>query len=117
MSPVRPQRVKFPDSSPPTFLVGGDVMEGGDGADDRCEAESLRLCRALVHYKGSPDPFKGDLLNQKVRDTAKEAVEAMFAPTETPTYSQAPSSIQVRHHAGSLNMGHLFMLHSRLVYL
>jgi hypothetical protein len=54
------------------------------------------ICRALVHYKGSPDPFKGDLLNQKVRDTAKEAVEAMFAPTETPSYSQTPSSIQVK---------------------
>lgn len=55
----------------------------------------LVICRALVHYKGVPDPFKGDLLNQKVRETAKEAVEAMFAPTETPSYSQAPSSIQV----------------------
>ena len=55
----------------------------------------MTLCRELTHYKGTPDAFKGDLLNQKVRDTAKEAVEAMFAPTETPTYSQAPSSMQV----------------------
>lgn len=54
--------------------------------------ERVYLCRDLTHYKGDPDPFKGDTPNQKVRDAAKEAVEAIFAPTETPSYSTANSS-------------------------
>ncbi len=62
--------------------------------DSSSETPGL-VCRDLVHYKGSPDPFKGDLPNQKVRDTAKEAVEAIFAPTETPSYTQPSSSLQV----------------------
>lgn len=40
-------------------------------------------CRELVHYRGEPDPFKGDALNQKVREAAKEALDAVFAPVDT----------------------------------
>ncbi|KAJ6811180.1 VHS domain-containing protein-like isoform X1 [Iris pallida] len=35
--------------------------------------------RQLFHYKGQPDPLKGDALNKAVRDTAHEAVSAIFA--------------------------------------
>lgn len=49
--------------------------------------------RELTSYKGEPDPFKGDVPNQRVRDMAKEALDAMFAATD-PSYSvssQQPS--------------------------
>ncbi|XWS18968.1 hypothetical protein CRYUN_Cryun32bG0090600 [Craigia yunnanensis] len=35
--------------------------------------------RQLFHYKGQPDPLKGDALNKAVRDTAHEAISAIFA--------------------------------------
>ncbi|KAK1313859.1 VHS domain-containing protein [Acorus calamus] len=37
------------------------------------------VMRQLVHYKGHPDPLKGDALNKAVRDTAQEAIVAVFA--------------------------------------
>lgn len=39
--------------------------------------------RQLVHYKGLPDPLKGDALNKAVRETANEAIAAIFS-TEDP---------------------------------
>ena len=47
-------------------------------------------CRELTHYKGDPDPFKGDVLNQKVRDAAKETLDAIFQATDT-NYSSTSS--------------------------
>lgn len=44
--------------------------------------------RELTSYKGEADPFKGDVPNQRVRDMAKEALDAMFAATD-PSYSAA----------------------------
>uniref|UniRef100_A0A7N2LH02 Uncharacterized protein n=1 Tax=Quercus lobata TaxID=97700 RepID=A0A7N2LH02_QUELO len=35
--------------------------------------------RPLFHYKGHPDPLKGDALNKAVRDTAHETIAAIFA--------------------------------------
>ncbi|XP_039016333.1 protein MODIFIED TRANSPORT TO THE VACUOLE 1-like isoform X2 [Hibiscus syriacus] len=35
--------------------------------------------RQLFHYKGEPDPLKGDALNKAVRDTAHEVISAVFA--------------------------------------
>jgi hypothetical protein len=32
-----------------------------------------------MHFRGEPDPFKGDALNQRVRDLAKEVVELLYA--------------------------------------
>ena len=37
------------------------------------------VMRQLFHYKGQPDPLKGDALNKTVRETAHEAVSAIFA--------------------------------------
>lgn len=34
--------------------------------------------RQLIHYKGNLDSLKGDALNKAVRDTAQEAVSALF---------------------------------------
>ncbi|KAK4760762.1 hypothetical protein SAY87_005655 [Trapa incisa] len=46
--------------------------------------------RQLVHFRGQPDPLKGDALNKAVRETAQEAMSAIFSeqntksePTET----------------------------------
>lgn len=36
-----------------------------------------KAVRELVHFRGMPDPLRGDSLNQKVRDTAREAAEAL----------------------------------------
>ncbi|KAJ3694531.1 hypothetical protein LUZ60_010011 [Juncus effusus] len=38
--------------------------------------------RQLVHYKGQPDPLKGDALNKAVRETANEAMAAVFSTGE-----------------------------------
>nr|KAJ0195578.1 hypothetical protein LSAT_V11C700353090 [Lactuca sativa] len=35
--------------------------------------------RRLIHYKGQPDPLKGDALNNSVRETSQEALSAIFA--------------------------------------
>ncbi|KAJ9558524.1 hypothetical protein OSB04_013138 [Centaurea solstitialis] len=35
--------------------------------------------RQLIHHKGQPDPLKGDALNKAVRETAQEALSAIFA--------------------------------------
>ncbi|KAH1105088.1 hypothetical protein GLYMA_13G355800v4 [Glycine max] len=35
--------------------------------------------RQLLHYKGPSDPLKGDALNKAVRDTAQEAISAIFS--------------------------------------
>ena len=58
-----------------------------------CNISSLQLCkvclnelqrfRELTHYRGEADPFKGDVLNQKVRDAAKETLDAIFQATDT----------------------------------
>ncbi|KAK1312124.1 VHS domain-containing protein [Acorus calamus] len=37
------------------------------------------VMRELVHYRGHPDPLKGDAFNKAVRDTAQEAISAIFA--------------------------------------
>lgn len=55
-------------------------------------ASDQLACRELTHYKGDPDPFKGDVLNQKVRDAAKETVDAIFQATDTNYNSSSTNS-------------------------
>ncbi len=53
--------------------------------------EGCRWRRELTHFKGEQDPFKGDVPNQRVRDLAKEALDAVFAPTDlNPSTAAAP---------------------------
>ncbi|XP_002981733.2 VHS domain-containing protein At3g16270 [Selaginella moellendorffii] len=40
--------------------------------------------RQLFHYQGQPDSLRGDSLNKAVRETAREAITAMFASDEKP---------------------------------
>lgn len=41
------------------------------------------VIRQLIHYKGQSDPLKGDSLNKAVRETAQEALSALFSSEET----------------------------------
>lgn len=67
---------------------------GKSGVEFRREMQRNSVAvRQLIHHKGQPDPLKGDALNKAVRDTAQEALSAIFAgednnkpaPTETLT--------------------------------
>ncbi|XWS16309.1 hypothetical protein CRYUN_Cryun34aG0074000 [Craigia yunnanensis] len=53
---------------------------GKSGVEFRREMQrNSVVVRQLFHYKGQPDPLKGDALNKSVRDTAHEAISAIFA--------------------------------------
>ena len=53
---------------------------GKSGVEFRREMQrNSVVVRQLFHYKGQPDPLKGDALNKAVRDTAHEAISAIFA--------------------------------------
>lgn len=54
--------------------------------------------RGLFHYKGQPDPLKGDAPNKAVRDMAHETVQAMFS-TEAPA-SGGPAAYSHRKMEG-----------------
>jgi len=55
-------------------------------------------CRVLTHYTGEPDEFKGDIPNHKVRDMAKEALDAIFAAVDlNPSTTIAAAPLQVQH--------------------
>jgi hypothetical protein len=62
--------------------------------DNASYLPAVLRCRELTHYKGEPDPLKGDVPNQRVRDAAREALDALFgaengyAPTSTPAQPQ-----------------------------
>ncbi|CAL8466715.1 g6251 [Coccomyxa elongata] len=57
--------------------------------------------RELTHYKGEPDPFKGDVPNQRVRDSAKEALDAIFAATTlNPPTTSAPLQSRIQGFGG-----------------
>lgn len=53
---------------------------GKSGVEFRREMQKNSVAvRQLIHYKGQPDPLKGDALNKSVRETAQEALTAIFA--------------------------------------
>ncbi|KAK7845303.1 vhs domain-containing protein [Quercus suber] len=53
---------------------------GKSGVEFRREMQRHSAAvRPLFHYKGHPDPLKGDALNKAVRDTAHETIAAIFA--------------------------------------
>ncbi|OVA20273.1 Epsin domain [Macleaya cordata] len=53
---------------------------GKSGVEFRREMQRHSTAvRQLLHYKGQPDPLKGDALNKSVRETAQEAISAIFA--------------------------------------
>ncbi|XP_071912791.1 protein MODIFIED TRANSPORT TO THE VACUOLE 1 isoform X2 [Coffea arabica] len=57
---------------------------GKSGAEFRREMQRNSVAvRQLIHYKGQPDPLKGDALNKAVRETAQEALSAVFASEDS----------------------------------
>ncbi|XP_071689490.1 protein MODIFIED TRANSPORT TO THE VACUOLE 1-like [Rutidosis leptorrhynchoides] len=57
---------------------------GKSGADFKREIQRNSVAiRQLIHYKGHPDPLKGDSLNKSVRETAQEALSAIFSGEDT----------------------------------
>ncbi|XP_028756190.1 protein MODIFIED TRANSPORT TO THE VACUOLE 1 [Neltuma alba] len=53
---------------------------GKSGVEFRREMQRHSVAvRQLFHYKGEPDALKGDALNKAVRDTAHEAITAIFS--------------------------------------
>lgn len=62
----------------------------------RCVAQdhaSVAAIKEAMHFRGTPDPVRGDEPNQKVRVAAKEALDAV--------YREAPSSEQAAMPQGS----------------
>ncbi|XVE52049.1 hypothetical protein DITRI_Ditri02bG0089400 [Diplodiscus trichospermus] len=63
---------------------------GKSGVEFRREMQRNSVAvRQLFHYKGQPDPLKGDALNKAVRDTAHEAISAIFAEDNNNSKSPA----------------------------
>ncbi|KAL7141817.1 hypothetical protein ABFS83_08G079300 [Erythranthe nasuta] len=71
---------------------------GKSGAEFRREMQRNSVAvRQLIHYKGQPDPLKGDALNKAVRETAQETLSSLFSSEESkaaPTESSLGSRIQ-----------------------
>ncbi|CAO2813357.1 unnamed protein product [Amaranthus hypochondriacus] len=53
---------------------------GKSGPEFRREMQRHSVAvKKLFHYKGQPDPLKGDALNKAVRETAQDALSAIFS--------------------------------------
>ncbi|KXZ53314.1 hypothetical protein GPECTOR_7g1208 [Gonium pectorale] len=70
------------------------IANKGSGNFQRAMQKHLSAVRGLVHFKGEPDPFKGDTANQRVRDAAKEAAEALANTVMTQPVNSLGSRIQ-----------------------
>ncbi|XP_010487480.1 PREDICTED: VHS domain-containing protein At3g16270 [Camelina sativa] len=69
---------------------------GKSGSEFRREMQRNSVAvRNLFHYKGHPDPLKGDALNKAVRETAHETISAIFSE-ENGSKPAAPESINRR---------------------
>lgn len=56
-----------------------------------CSATVMSACREMTHFKGESDPLKGDVPNQKVRDAAREALDALFGADSGYASAVAPA--------------------------
>ncbi|KAK9803894.1 hypothetical protein WJX72_002592 [[Myrmecia] bisecta] len=74
---------KSPIVKQKTLRVIKYICSKGSSDYKRNISKHATAVRELTHYKGEQDPFKGDVPNQRVRDSAKEALDAMFGATET----------------------------------
>ncbi|GAX80307.1 hypothetical protein CEUSTIGMA_g7745.t1 [Chlamydomonas eustigma] len=80
------------DDAPPVYLMD-ELAEMANCSPDQAEAIAEHVSKRLqnrspiVKWKGEKDPFKGDSLNQRVRDSAKEVMEALYS-----SYQQQPAN-------------------------
>lgn len=78
----------------------------------RCVAqdhEGITAIKEAMHYRGTPDPVRGDEPNQKVRLAAKECLDAVYR--EAPTSSDTPGGYgggggMSNHYGGAPAAGH-----------
>ena len=75
-------------------LIKYAVGKSGNDFKREMQRHSAAM-RQLVHYKGHPDPLRGDALNKAVRETANEAIAAIFS-TEDPKPAVATESLGKR---------------------
>lgn len=52
------------------------------------------VIRNLLHHRGQPDALKGDALNKAVRETAQEALSAIFASSDKPSAEEASKRME-----------------------
>ncbi|XP_072965957.1 tRNAse Z TRZ4, mitochondrial-like [Typha angustifolia] len=63
-------------------LIKYAVGKSGNEFRREMQRHSVAI-RQLCHYKGQPDPLKGDSLNKAVRETAQEAVSTVFSSDDS----------------------------------
>lgn len=75
------------------------------------DAQAVSVIKESIHFRGTPDPVRGDEPNQKVRQAAKEALDAVYseAPTSaepqysggmSQSYAPSPHQQQQQHYGG-----------------
>lgn len=80
------------------------AAQGKAGSDFRREIQrQAPAIRNLLHHRGTPDALKGDALNKAVRETAQEALSAIFASTETKPPAESEASKRSMEGFGNTN--------------
>ncbi|KAK9834958.1 hypothetical protein WJX84_004674 [Apatococcus fuscideae] len=87
---------KSPVVKQKTLRVIKYVCSKGSSDFKRAIAKHATAIRELTHYKGELDPFKGDAPNQKVREYAKDALDAVFSAIDNSYSASASSSSQLQ---------------------
>lgn len=98
LAPLPPEPPPF--TSTQALRLVRHIVNKGCGQFQRAMQKHASLVRDHVHFKGDPDPYKGDVLNQRVRDTAKEAAESLFNAV-----AMAPPVNQLGVRPGSVGAG------------
>ncbi|KAJ1394652.1 hypothetical protein SESBI_34028 [Sesbania bispinosa] len=79
---------------------------GKSGVEFRREMQRHSVAfRQFVHYKGQLDPLKGDALNKAVRDTAHEAISAIFSEDNNNKPSPAADNLSQRIQGEVVGLG------------
>jgi hypothetical protein len=80
------------------------AAQGKAGSDFRREIQrQAPVIRNLLHHRGTPDALKGDALNKAVRETAQEALSAIFASTESKPPAESEASKRSMEGFGNTN--------------
>ncbi|KAD5802373.1 hypothetical protein E3N88_13733 [Mikania micrantha] len=80
---------------------------GKSGADFKREMQRNSVAiRQLIHHKGQPDPLKGDALNKSVRETAQEALSALFSGEDSSKLQPNEGLTQRIQGFGNMNFDH-----------
>ncbi|KAH7290488.1 hypothetical protein KP509_30G050600 [Ceratopteris richardii] len=69
-------------------MIKFTVVKGGPEYKRQMQRHAAAI-RQLFEYKGQPDVLRGDALNKAVRDTAHEAISAIFASDDKPAQAES----------------------------